>query len=306
MRLRSVVQLSTMRSHHVHKGDISVLIGDDSLTLLHSVTTQDFQNLSESHTQTCCILDVNGRIEDRIVVWNLGDQVALLHMKGRASSTRELLVRSKSWKQNVDVIALDEGFSALFTEVEGEHVVNRVEQQDSIYFTIVETLGTLEMIHLGPSLDIEILSKNLIEQGSNLRDSSEEDLYRIKRGHVTSSGFEIHRPIPLEVALEADISFTKGCYIGQEIIARMDARDALARISVTVECDSEVPTGRHSLEGGGRIIVMSTVEESGSWWSMCLVHPDIAHEGAVLHIKPDETESVESNIRNIWKYIQPT
>jgi len=86
----------------------------------------------------------------------------------------------------------------------------------------------------------------------------------------------------------------------------MDARDALARISVTVEGDSEVPSGRHPLEGGGRIIVMSTMEESGSWWSMCLVHPDIAHVGAVLHIKMDENTSVESNIRNIWKNLQPS
>ena len=289
-----------MNSHHVRTGDISVLIGDDSLALLHSVSTQDLENLPEGESQTCCILDVNGRIEDRLVVLNLGDQIALLHLEGHAVSTRELLVRSKSWKQKVDVIALDDGFSALYKGVEEEQVPNRVDQQGSVYWTIVRTVGTMEMIYLGPSQDIEILSNNLIEEGYNLRTFNDENLYRIKRGHLTPSGLQQYRPIPLEVALESDISFTKGCYIGQEIIARIDAREALARTSVTLESDTEIPCGRHSLQGGGRIIVMSSVEESGSWWSVSLIHPDMARIGSVLHLKQDVDVSVELKIRNIW------
>ncbi len=290
-----------MRSHYVRSGDISVLIGDDSRSLLHSVSTQHLEDLSEGETQTCCILDANGRIEDRLLVWNLGDQIALTHMMGRAASTRELLVRSRSWKQNVDVIPLDEGFSLLFREIEGDHVINHVEQKGSVHSTIVRSLETLEMVYLGPSQDIETLSKDFIEQGSNLRDSIDEDLYRIKRGHLTSSGLEQHRPIPLEVALDSDISFTKGCYIGQEMIARLDARGALARTSVTVETDTEIPPGSQSLAGGGRIIVMSSVEGNDSWWSACLVHPDVAHVGSSLHTKQLEGTSVELNIRNRWK-----
>ena len=290
-----------MRSHYVRTGDISVLIGDDSRSLLHSVSTQHLEDLSEGETQTCCILDANGRIEDRLIVWDLGDQLALIHMQGRAASTRELLVRSRSWKQNVDVIPLDEGFSVMFREVEGEHVVNRVEQKGSVHSSVIRYLETLEMVYLGPSQDIEILSEDFIGQDFNLRNSIEEDLYRIKRGHLTSLGLEQHRPIPLEVALDNDISFTKGCYIGQEIIARLDARGALARTSVTVETDSEVHLGRQSLVGGGRIIVMASVEGGGSWWSACLVHPDVALVGSVLHTKELESASLKLNIRNSWK-----
>ncbi len=35
--------------------------------------------------------------------------------------------------------------------------------------------------------------------------------------------------IPLEVDLWDDISFSKGCYIGQEIIARMESRGRMAK-----------------------------------------------------------------------------
>ena len=44
------------------------------------------------------------------------------------------------------------------------------------YFTTVRDIESLEMIYLGPSQDIEILSNNLIETGSELRQSSDEDL----------------------------------------------------------------------------------------------------------------------------------
>ena len=71
------------------------------------------------------------------------------------------------------------------------------------------------MIYLGPSQDIEILSNNLIEEGydQDLHDESLADKART----VTPSGLQQYRPIPLEVAL-SDISFTKGCYIGQRLL----------------------------------------------------------------------------------------
>ena len=41
--------------------------------------------------------------------------------------------------------------------------------------------------------------------------------------------------IPLEVGLWDEISFSKGCYTGQEIIARMESRGRLAKILVRLE-----------------------------------------------------------------------
>ena len=43
-------------------------------------------------------------------------------------------------------------------------------------------------------------------------------------GHEMTTDF-----IPLEVDLWDDVSFNKGCYIGQEIIARMESRGRMAK-----------------------------------------------------------------------------
>ena len=46
--------------------------------------------------------------------------------------------------------------------------------------------------------------------------------------------------IPLEAGLWADVSFTKGCYTGQEIIARMESRHKLAKQLAGLRFESEV------------------------------------------------------------------
>jgi aminomethyltransferase len=46
--------------------------------------------------------------------------------------------------------------------------------------------------------------------------------------------------IPLELGLWDEVSFTKGCYTGQEIIARMESRGRLAKTIVTLKLSENV------------------------------------------------------------------
>ena len=88
-----------------------------------------------------------------------------------------------------------------------------------------------------------------------------------------------YKPIPLEVALSNDISFTKGCYTGQEIIARMDARGALSRTLVTFSSTELLDLGNHRVVGGGKLMVFDSLNNNGMSYNLGLIHPDIADEG---------------------------
>jgi aminomethyltransferase len=48
--------------------------------------------------------------------------------------------------------------------------------------------------------------------------------------------------IPLEIGLWDEVSFSKGCYTGQEIIARMESRHKLAKTIVQLTLDQPVET----------------------------------------------------------------
>ena len=76
--------------------------------------------------------------------------------------------------------------------------------------------------------------------------------YRIESG-VPRFGAEISQEtIPLEVGLWDEVSFRKGCFTGQEILARMESRGQLARRLVLLGCEGKSPPGCRS---GWRIMM---------------------------------------------------
>ena len=75
-------------------------------------------------------------------------------------------------------------------------------------------------------------------------------LLRIEAG-IPEIGSEIlDDSLPLEVGLKGAVSFTKGCYIGQEIIARMDSRGRLAKELLGVRAESVLAAGEDIRQGG--------------------------------------------------------
>jgi aminomethyltransferase len=73
--------------------------------------------------------------------------------------------------------------------------------------------------------------------------------------------------IPLEAGLRDAISFTKGCYIGQEIIARMESRaqlaKKLARLRITGQNDTAAQPGDRLLADGAEAGVITSVSPIG-------------------------------------------
>jgi tRNA-modifying protein YgfZ len=72
--------------------------------------------------------------------------------------------------------------------------------------------------------------------------SSYED-QRIRAGYPAFPNEINEEHIPLEAGLLNAVSFTKGCYIGQEIIARMESRKQLAKKLVLIEADKAMKVG---------------------------------------------------------------
>lgn len=73
--------------------------------------------------------------------------------------------------------------------------------------------------------------------------------------------------IPLEAGLLEAISFTKGCYIGQEIIARMESRGQLAkklaRLRMIDQSDAPAQAGDRLLADGAEAGVITSVSPVG-------------------------------------------
>lgn len=77
------------------------------------------------------------------------------------------------------------------------------------------------------------------------------DYLRIESGLPRFGGEISGDYIPLEAGLWSDVSFRKGCYIGQEIIARMESRGRLAKQLVLLRAEAPLQNGVE-IEAGGR------------------------------------------------------
>jgi aminomethyltransferase len=84
---------------------------------------------------------------------------------------------------------------------------------------------------------------------------------RIESG-LPRFGTEISQDyIPLETGLWDDVSFTKGCYIGQEIIARMESRGKVAKQLVRLQLDGVVEGGSVLRVGGKNAGILTSIAD---------------------------------------------
>ena len=93
--------------------------------------------------------------------------------------------------------------------------------------------------------------------------------------------------LPLEVGLWDEVSFSKGCYTGQEIIARMESRERLAKALVQVELSRYLPAPA-DLYSDGRAVgrLTSSVEApDGQLFALAVVR--------LTHCKADAALDVE-------------
>jgi tRNA-modifying protein YgfZ len=93
---------------------------------------------------------------------------------------------------------------------------------------------------------------------------------------------------PHEANLGAAISWDKGCYIGQEVVARLDTYDKVQRHLRRIRLSKDVPTGSvltHAGEDVGRVTSVS--ERDGETLGLAYVHKKAA---AAIDLKAGDAE----------------
>jgi aminomethyltransferase len=104
---------------------------------------------------------------------------------------------------------------------------------------------------------------------------------RIRAGYPAAPNEINDAYIPLEAGLNSAISFKKGCYIGQEIIARMESRGQLAKRLVKLESAGAMHEG-DSLQAEGALVGNVTSVTIDGQAGLGYLRATLAHEGQLL------------------------
>ncbi len=89
------------------------------------------------------------------------------------------------------------------------------------------------------SRDAEVLLAKLLESGATLAGEMALEMSRVEAGIPYAETEAGEGVLPQEAGLEHCVSYTKGCYLGQEIMARIEARGKLHRSLQTLTLASK-------------------------------------------------------------------
>ncbi len=222
--------------------DVVRVSGPDTIAYLQGQLSQDVVGLGVGSSAESLILSPQGKVDALVRVTRTGDDEVLLDTEGGwGEAVVGRLVRFRL-RVKVEVTALAWRCLCLRGPGLGEHRP--------------EAAGGLVAPVRWPGLaGMDILGEEpLVPAGVRLCGDEAWEAVRVEEG-VARMGSELtERTIPAETDLvAATVSFTKGCFTGQELVARIDARgNRVPRRLRGVVVSAEVvpPVGSEIMVGG--------------------------------------------------------
>ncbi|MET0747142.1 MAG: folate-binding protein YgfZ [Rhizobium sp.] len=212
--------------------------GADADAFLQNLITTDLASLPADEARPGALLTPQGKILFDFMIWRDADGFVI---ETDASQSDALLKRLTMYRLRAAVqiaVADQQGVTLLWDDAGTDGKV------DSRFAKAGVTLRRLEGPHGKDALDIY-------------------DAARISAG-VAASGqdFALQDAFPHDVLMDLNggLSFRKGCYVGQEVVSRMQHRGTARRRLVLVSADLDLPaTGTPILVGGKPIGALGSV-----------------------------------------------
>jgi folate-binding protein YgfZ len=245
-----------------------VVRGAERVEFVNRMCTNDVRLVDERTAVAAALTSAKGRIVDLVRVFARGDELVLLGSDGSG----ERLVQ---WLQKyvvMEELAIEDSSardgSLLVLGPNGEKAVERVlgvaprsPGPAKGLAVVAASFGGAAVHAIGPGAPpihgIELvapaalvgeLRAKLLEAGLAPVDGSAWESLRVELG-IPHFGRELTENVnPLEASLGAAVSFEKGCYIGQEVVARLNSYSKVQRHLVGVKFPASVdPAAAHEL-----------------------------------------------------------
>ena len=238
------------------------MIGSESVGLLHRISTNDFSRFEPGNLLQTSLLTEKGRVVDSILVLHRGDQLLLFVSKGATQRVQQWIEKFIIM-EDVRILHEREGVVLLVRFLSQNDGGKSAGSQYPGFIGRAKYFGqdALLFLYQSPKEALSFLDSTT----HKLVGWDAYEYFRIMRG-IPEYGREIVPDFnPLELGLWDQVSSTKGCYIGQEVIARLDTYKKIQRSLCTV-------LGNLSLQVGSVGGVMSGGSEVGRITSAC---PDL-------------------------------
>jgi folate-binding protein YgfZ len=237
------------------------LTGSDRVRWLNGMVTNNIRDLAPNHGVYCFLLNAQGHIQADFYVYNMGGSIivdtdAQLREKVLAHFDKFIIM------DDVEVADVTETLGVIGAAGQQSKTVLRAAGIDlpdlvplemctpkcdcdcgCVRCTVLrgdEAAGESYEIRLAPD-QMKSARESLIAAGAIAVGADALEMRRISRG-IPRYGVDIReRDLPQETGQMRALSFTKGCYLGQEIVERIRSRGAVHREFTAFSIEGPLP-----------------------------------------------------------------
>lgn len=287
--------------------------GKDRVRWLNGMVSNNIRDLAPGHGVYAFVLSAQGQIQGDLYAFNHGERITLEVDREQAGPLLTLL-RRYIIMDKVEIEALESTVVVVLAGPESLKVLAGIGLE-------VPPLGPLEMIDRSwkdttlailrgdnpqvenyelwaPAGEAATLSDALKNAGAMEVQGPAVEMLRILCG-IPKVGQDIReRTLPQETGQDRALSFTKGCYIGQEIVERIRARGSVHRLLTGFEVIGAAPKPGAKIQSEGKDVgeITSVAPSLGNADEMLALgylrresmsaDKDFSIEGARVKIRP--------------------
>ncbi len=284
--------------------------GTSRLDFLHRMSTNDVANLQAGQGAATVFLTPIARMIDRAIVYARENETLMITSRGNQTRVFQWLRKYIFFNDDVQIKDVtDETAMISLYGVEANRAIQRISGVDvgdlalhhwrevsvaeiSVLIARADPIGDRGFHLILDRAAQAAIWQTLIDAGVTPIGEAAYQVLRVEAGRPEFGRELGDEYIPLEAGLWPDVSFTKGCYTGQEIIARMESRQRLAKQLVGLRFEDEValPSALY-VEGHEVGTVTSVVHSPRLGWIGLGYLKTQGTDGAMVESRGDEPVS---------------
>jgi len=259
--------------------------GKDRAALLQRLSTNDIARLRPGQGARTVLTTPIGRIIDVLTVHVLEDSLLIVSSPGQGGPVWAHLKKNIFFNDQVTLEAagrshgqlalygpgatdvLEQVAGVALNELRPQHTATLDLAGAQVLAARREPIGGASFTLYPPAEHLDAVRDALVAAGVVPLDAVTLDVLRVECGYGAFGRELSQEYIPLETGLLDAVSFTKGCYVGQEIIARMESRGRRAKVlrGLKLTTDDRRPTTDDQPVVGGQwsVVVPAKLEVDG-------------------------------------------
>ena len=268
--------------------DLGVLLvtGEDRQSWLNGMVTGDVAKLEPGARLEVCFTNVKGKVVALADVWHAGDCLRVVTERERIGVLLTMLERLIVME---DVTIADDSAAWSVLSVQGP-VAQAVVERAGLAGLPSDRTGSGGFDLLQPVVDSDAAVERLLDAGAVRGSPAALEALRLEAAAPRWGADVTDDLFPQEARLEAHrVSFTKGCYVGQEPVTRLQSRGHANRFLTPLDLgDADPPTAGAVVRRGdaevGRITSSARGPTVGRTIALALLRREAAGPGTDLDV----------------------